>query len=188
MRGLRGDPCQHIGQPGLRVDVVHLRGDDHAVHRRCLLAAPVRSAEEPRATAERDAPEPALGRVVGETNAAIVQEPGEGLPALEYPSWSSGFWGPISLPAQQDVCEDDELAHDGCDSDLWRLTGGDKGLILGLHVSVEADCNEGWHIEGLTKMSAAAPDKRLPLCCPESRAIGARPAKLATHLLSIVPS
>ncbi len=30
--------------------------------------------------------------------------------------------------------------------------------------------------------------KRLPLRCPESRAIGARPARLATHLFSMVPS
>lgn len=59
---------------------------------------------------------------------------------------------------EQRVGEDCELPHDGGNCDLGRLTGGDEGLILGLHVRVKAGRNQGWHVEGLPEMGAAAPD------------------------------
>jgi hypothetical protein len=40
-----GDPGQDVGQPGLRVDVVHFGSDDQAVHRRSPLSTPVGSGE-----------------------------------------------------------------------------------------------------------------------------------------------
>src|SRR5207237_8939147 len=42
VRRMLGDPGQDVGQPGLRVDVVHFGGDDQAVHRRGALSAAVR--------------------------------------------------------------------------------------------------------------------------------------------------
>ena len=41
------DPCEHVGEPGLGIDVVHLAGDDQAVHLRRPVAAPVGAAEQP---------------------------------------------------------------------------------------------------------------------------------------------
>src|SRR5580658_582811 len=45
--GVAGDAGEHVGQPGLGIDVVHLRSDDQAVHGRGAMAAPIRPAEEP---------------------------------------------------------------------------------------------------------------------------------------------
>ena len=47
MGWMGGDARQNVGQPGLRINAIHFGGDDQAVHRRCPLAAPVRSTEEP---------------------------------------------------------------------------------------------------------------------------------------------
>ena len=46
--------CQSIGQPGLRVDVVHLGGDDEGIHQGGALAAAGRTGEEPRLAAKGD--------------------------------------------------------------------------------------------------------------------------------------
>ena len=40
-----GDAPQHVGEPSLRVDVVHLGGDDEAVHERRPLAAAIGTGE-----------------------------------------------------------------------------------------------------------------------------------------------
>jgi hypothetical protein len=39
------DPTEHVGQPSLGIDVVHLGGDDQAVHERRPLAAAIRAGE-----------------------------------------------------------------------------------------------------------------------------------------------
>ncbi len=44
---MRGDPGQNVGQPGLRVDVVHFGSDDQAVHRRGTLPTAVGTREQP---------------------------------------------------------------------------------------------------------------------------------------------
>ena len=49
-----GDAGQDIGQPGLRVDIVHFGGDDQAVHRRGALPAAVGTREQPRFSAQGD--------------------------------------------------------------------------------------------------------------------------------------
>ena len=46
--GMLGDARENVGEPGLRIDVVHLGGDDQAVHHRGTLAAAIRAAEQPR--------------------------------------------------------------------------------------------------------------------------------------------
>ena len=47
------DPCQHIRQPGARIDVVQFGRDDQRVYRCCPLAARVGSGEQPQLTTER---------------------------------------------------------------------------------------------------------------------------------------
>ena len=55
----------------------------------------------------------------------------------------------------------DHFAHDGGEANLGRFTGGEEGVIFGLHVRVEADCDEGWHVEGLAEVSASGADAAL---------------------------
>jgi hypothetical protein len=43
--GMLGDPGQDIGQPGLRVDIVHFGGDDQAVQHCGALSATVGTRE-----------------------------------------------------------------------------------------------------------------------------------------------
>ena len=42
-----GDASQDIGEPGLRINIVHFGGNDEAVHHRGALAAAIRTAEQP---------------------------------------------------------------------------------------------------------------------------------------------
>ena len=42
-----GDARENIGEPGLRIDVVHLGGDDEAVQDGGALAAAIGTGEEP---------------------------------------------------------------------------------------------------------------------------------------------
>ena len=55
MDWMGGDACKDIGQPGLRIDAVHLGGDDQAVHGRGTPSAAIRSAEEPGLSSKSDA-------------------------------------------------------------------------------------------------------------------------------------
>ena len=79
-----GDARQNVGEPGLRIDVVHLGRDDQAVHHRGPLAATVRAAEQPGFSPQCDTAHAALGGVVGQADAAIVEEARERDPALEH--------------------------------------------------------------------------------------------------------
>ena len=84
--GLRllGDAGEDVGEPGLGVDVVELGGADQRVHRRCSLAAAIGAREQPGLASETERPERALGGVIGETDAAVVEEAGEAVPALQH--------------------------------------------------------------------------------------------------------
>jgi hypothetical protein len=42
------DTGEHVGEPGLRIEVVQLASDDHGVHGGRALAAAVGTGEEPR--------------------------------------------------------------------------------------------------------------------------------------------
>ena len=44
---MRGDARQNVGEPRLRIDAVHLGGDDEAVHGRGTLTSAVGTAEQP---------------------------------------------------------------------------------------------------------------------------------------------
>ena len=79
-----GDPAQDVGEPGARVDVVQLGGDDERVHGCGAVAATIASREQPRLAPECDAAQRAFGGVVAETDAAIAQEPAERVPASQH--------------------------------------------------------------------------------------------------------
>ena len=51
---------------------------------------------------------------------------------LEYPSWSSPFRHPFAVIFDQNVCQFDELSHQGNDGDFCGFSGGSEGLILRL--------------------------------------------------------
>lgn len=75
---------------------------------------------------------------------------------LEYPSWSSWLIDPFAIVAQQSVCGYDELSHDDCYRDFWRLTCFSQGFVFGLHIRVEPDCDDSRHVERLTDDSPSA--------------------------------
>src|SRR5882757_8582337 len=48
LNGMLGDAPQNVGEPGLRINIVHFGRDDQAVHHGGPLAATIGSAEQPR--------------------------------------------------------------------------------------------------------------------------------------------
>jgi hypothetical protein len=79
-----GDASQDVSEPGLRIDVIHLGGDDQAVKDRRALTATIGSAEQPGLAAQGHAPQRALGGVVAEPDATIVEEADEGRPSAQH--------------------------------------------------------------------------------------------------------
>jgi len=79
-----GDAGEDICEPCLRIDIVELRGLDQGVDDGSALPAAIRAAEQPSLVTERDAAQRALGGVVGEADAAFVEEARERIPALEH--------------------------------------------------------------------------------------------------------
>ena len=49
-----GDAGEHVGKPGLRIDVVELGRGDQGVHRRGTLAAAIGAREQPGAAPQGD--------------------------------------------------------------------------------------------------------------------------------------
>ena len=76
-----GDAGEHVGEPGLGIDVVELGGDDQAVQERRRAAAAIGAGEQPGLAAESQAAQRPLGGVVGEADPAVVEEAGEGRPS-----------------------------------------------------------------------------------------------------------
>lgn len=112
--GLRqvSDAGEDFGKPGLRVDVVHLGGDDLGVHQRRTLAAAVGSGGQPRLASESDAAQRPLGGVVGQADPSVVVEPGK-------------LVGPVSY---------------GC-SVKWREERSDSPLVLTISKIKATLCN-----------------------------------------------
>jgi hypothetical protein len=69
-----GDERQNVGQPGMRIDVVELAGDDQTVEQRRALAAAIRTGEQPSLAAERQAAQGPLRSVVGEADPTVLEE------------------------------------------------------------------------------------------------------------------
>src|SRR5215510_13984473 len=78
------DAGEHSGKPSLRIDVVHFRRDDEAVHGGGAISAAIGAGEEPRLPSECDTAQAALGGIVRKTDAAVIEEACEGGPALEH--------------------------------------------------------------------------------------------------------
>ena len=72
-----GDASEHVGEPGLRIDVVHFRRDDQGVHERGSVTATVGAGEQPGLPAERDTTQGPLGGIVGQADPAVLEEPGK---------------------------------------------------------------------------------------------------------------
>ena len=82
--GMSGNAGQHVGQPGLGIDVVEFGRDDEAVHEGGTVAAAIGASEQPGFPAKGDATQGSFGGVVGQADTAIVEEAGEGIPTLEH--------------------------------------------------------------------------------------------------------
>src|ERR1700738_990022 len=74
---------EHVGKPGLRIDVVELGGGNQRVDRGGAPAAFVGAGEGPVLLPEGNGPQLAFGRVVRHAKAPIIEEAGEGVPAVE---------------------------------------------------------------------------------------------------------
>src|SRR5260370_15343107 len=75
--------CEHVGEPGLRIDVVELCSLDQRVNGCSAPAAGVGAGEGPVVAADGDAAQRTLGGVVAEAQPAVVEEADQGIPAVE---------------------------------------------------------------------------------------------------------
>ena len=80
----RRDAGEHVGEPGLRVDVVQFRSGDERRHDGGTIGAAVGPGEEPGFPAECKAAQAALRSIVRQADATVVEEAGEAAPALEH--------------------------------------------------------------------------------------------------------
>jgi hypothetical protein len=69
-----GDARQNVGEPGLGIDVVELGRVNQREYDRGTLAAAVGPREQPRLAAESNPAQLALGRIVAQADAAVLEE------------------------------------------------------------------------------------------------------------------
>ena len=76
--GLRqsGDAIKDVGEPGLGVEVVELRGVDEGVHHRRPVAAVIGAGEQLGFTSECNTAKRTLARVVCQADVAVIKEAG----------------------------------------------------------------------------------------------------------------
>ena len=74
---------QHVSEPGLRIDVVHLAGFDQGIDGGGTMAAGIRAGEGPILSSDRHTTQRSFGGVVRKADAAVVEEAGERCPAVE---------------------------------------------------------------------------------------------------------
>jgi hypothetical protein len=67
-----GNSGQHVGKPGLGVDVVELGRLNQREHERSAFAATIGAGEQPRLAAEGNPAQLALGGIVAQADAAIL--------------------------------------------------------------------------------------------------------------------
>ena len=78
------DAAEDVGEPELGIDLVEARGHDEGEHDGGPVRAAVGSSEQPGLSAQSQSAQAPFGRVVGQTNATIVDESGEAVPALQH--------------------------------------------------------------------------------------------------------
>ena len=78
------DAGQDVRKPGTRVNAVQLGGLDQAIHGGGAFPALVRTRKEPSLPAKCRTAQHALGSVIRQANAAIVQKPRESPPTLQH--------------------------------------------------------------------------------------------------------
>jgi hypothetical protein len=68
------------------------------------------------------------------------------------------IWLPRPVLSKESVGENDGLAHDRGEGDLWLFTGGDETAVEQFERWVEAGREDGGHVQGFAHISAAASD------------------------------
>ena len=72
------------------------------------------------------------------------------------------FMRPIAIFADQGIGEQDELSHNGGQSNLGGFSGGAQAAVEGLEIGVATDSGDGRHVKRASHMRAAAFDAALP--------------------------
>src|SRR5271155_3376175 len=80
---------------------------------------------------------------------------------LEYPCWSSGFWGPMSLFSEKRVGENDHPAHDCDDSDFGWFSCCGHLFVDRPEIRIGAHGDEGGHEQGVAQFGSSAADETL---------------------------
>ena len=78
------DARKHVGEPGLRIDVVEFGGHDQGRHDGGTLGTAIGAGEQPGFAAQGKAAQGSFGCVVGQADPAVVDEAGEAVPSLEH--------------------------------------------------------------------------------------------------------
>ncbi len=68
------------------------------------------------------------------------------------------IWLPRPVLSKERVGENDELAHDRGEGDLWLFTGGDETAVEQFERWVEAGRGDGGHVQGFAHISASTSD------------------------------
>jgi hypothetical protein len=145
---MSGEAGEHVGEPGLGIDVVELGRHDEAVQEGGALATTVGTGEQPSPAPQRKTTQCSFGGVVAEADPAIGKEAAEGGPSFEHVVHRSGD---LAVPRQLAAF----FAHPGFErGDPWRtlrLTDGEP-LIGGQPIDAAFDIEQG--VDACTASSA----------------------------------
>lgn len=78
---------------------------------------------------------------------------------LEHPCWSSKGWRPFPVVPEEHVCENNQLSHDGGDSDLRGFADGFDAVVFCREIGIAPHGNESRHVECLADIGPAAADE-----------------------------
>lgn len=82
--GVVVDAGEHVGEPGLRIDVVELCGHDQRRHDGGAVGTTFGAGEQPGLAAESKAAQRALRRIVCQTDPPVIDEASEPVPAAQH--------------------------------------------------------------------------------------------------------
>ena len=180
------DTGEHIGEPGLRIDVIEPGGLDQRIHHGRPLAAAIGAGEQPRLAPERNAAQLALGRIVGEANPAIIEEAREGAPALEHVVHRLGDVGMAGQPGALAAHPGLEVGNERRDAAAANGQAflGRQAVDLALDIEDRVDAlhrfqrqrrdRRGSLPRALAVMSASTKNLRLPCAQHAASVIGPR--------------